>query len=228
MFKIESMHFKNPAFKHFSWAFFALLLLSSPLLFKDKTVLNIWLNQHHTLFLDYFFKYVTNLGNGWVLLFVLLLALSRNYFLSFVFVLSVLFEFLLVQIVLKHGFFEDIVRPIKYIANSDLLHKVPGVNISTLHSFPSGHTQTAFLVFAFLTLFCKRRFLAYMFLLFAVSVALSRVYLLQHFFIDVWFGALIGYLFLVILLFLFNKYSPLSTHPKWTKGFWSKKENSVY
>lgn len=219
------MYLKSQIFKHFSWAFIALLLLSSPLLFKDKTFLNIWLNQHHNLFLDYFFKYITNLGNGWVLLFVLIFALSRNYFLSLVFVLSTLFEFLLVQPVLKHGFFADIVRPIKYIAQSELLHKVPGVDISTLHSFPSGHTQTAFLIFTILMLFCKRPTMAYVLLFFAVLVALSRVYLLQHFFIDVWFGALIGYLFPVIILLFFNKYSKLSSNAKWTKGFLSKKEN---
>ncbi|MBN1651040.1 MAG: phosphatase PAP2 family protein [Bacteroidales bacterium] len=219
------MYLKSQVFKHFSWVFIALLLLSSPLLFSEKSFLNIWLNQHHSFVLDQFFKYITYLGNGWVLLFVLVFALSRNYFLSLVFVLSVLFEFLLVQIVLKHGFFADIVRPIKYMAHSDLLHKVPGVDISTLHSFPSGHTQTAFLVFAFLSLFCKRRFWAYLLLFFAVSVALSRVYLLQHFFIDVWFGALIGYLFLVIIHLLFNKYSHLSSHPKWGRGFLVKKQN---
>ncbi len=217
------MQFGNRAFKHFSLAFLALLLLSSPLLFFDKAFLNLWLNMFHNPFLDMFFKYVTHLGDGWFLIPVLLFTLSRNYFLSFIFALTLIIESLLVQLVLKHGFFADIVRPIKYIYQSELLHQVDGVNIYTLHSFPSGHTQTAFLIFTFLALFCKRTSMAYLLLFLAAMVGLSRVYLLQHFFIDVWFGAIIGYIFPLIIILLFDKYSKLSTNQKWKKGLLSIK-----
>ncbi|MCD6090212.1 MAG: phosphatase PAP2 family protein [Bacteroidales bacterium] len=213
------MLLKTQTFKHFSWAFLALLILSSPLLFTEKEFLNLWLNQHHSPFLDVFFKYTTHLGNAWLLLPLLIFALSRNYFLSLVLFVTTIFESVLVQVVLKNGFFSDIVRPIKYISQSDILHRVEGISVHSLHSFPSGHAQTAFLIFTFLALFCKRSSSAYILLFLAALVALSRVYLLQHFFIDVWFGAIIGYIFPVGIAFVFYKYTNLSTNPKWEKGF---------
>lgn len=219
------MFVQNQAFKHYSWAFFTILLLSSPLLFTNKEFLDLWLNKHNSPFLDVLFKYVTYIGNGWLLLPLFLFALSRNYFLSLVLALSALFESLLVQVVLKNGFFADVVRPIKYITHSELLHYVKGVEIHTLHSFPSGHAQTAFLIFTFLALFYKRGTTTYILLFIAIMVGLSRIYLLQHFFVDVWFGALIGYLLLVIIVYLFNRYSRISNSAKWNRGFLTPKED---
>lgn len=203
------MHLKSRVFKHFSWAFLALLILSSPLLFMEKEFLNLWLNQNHSPFLDAFFKYITHLGDAWFLLPLLIFALSRNYFLSLVLIVSTVFESLLVQVVLKNGFFSDIVRPIKYISQSDLLHSVEGVTVHSLHSFPSGHAQTTFLIFTFLTLFCKRTAMAYVLFFTAALVSLSRVYLLQHFFVDIWVGSLIGYGFLIGIYLLFSKKTKL-------------------
>ena len=216
------MHLKSRVFKHFSWAFLALLILTSPLLFIEKEFLNLWLNQNHSPFLDAFFKYATHLGDAWFLLPLLIFALSRNYFLSLVLFLATVFESVLVQVVLKNGFFSDIVRPIKYISQSDLLHRVEGVSVHALHSFPSGHTQTAFLIFTFLVLFCKRTAMAYVLIFTVALVSLSRVYLLQHFFVDIWVGSIIGYGFLVFILLAFYKYSSLSTNPKWDRGFLTK------
>jgi len=221
-FKINYMHLKSRVFKHFSWAFLALLILSSPLLFMEKEFLTLWLNQNHSPFLDIFFKNITYLGDAWYLLPLLIFALSRNYFLSLILFVSTVLEAILVMIVLKNGFFSDIVRPIRYIAQSDLLHRVEGVTIHSLHSFPSGHSQTVFLMFTFLALFCKRTAMAYVLIFTAAFVALSRVYLLQHFFIDVWVGSIIGYGFLVLTLLAFYKYSNLSTNPKWNRGFLKK------
>lgn len=212
------MYFKTHAFKHFSWAFFVLLLLSSPLLFIEKEFLSLWLNGHHNPFLDVVFKYATHLGDGLILIPVFIFALSRNYFLSLVLALSTIIESLLVQLVLKNGFFADVVRPIKYIAQSDLLHRVDGVNIHSMHSFPSGHTQTAFLLAVFIVLFCKRSYAAYILLFLATMVALSRVYLLQHFFIDVWVGSIIGYVFLVLTLLVFTKYFEVYKNPDRKRG----------
>ncbi len=216
------MYLKSRVFKHFSRAFLALLILTSPLLFTEKEFLNLWLNQHCNPFLDTFFKYATHLGNAWLLLPLLIFALSRNYFLSLVLVVAAVLESFFVQVVLKNGFFSDIVRPIKYISQSDLLHRVEGVSIHSLHSFPSGHTQTVFLIFTFLVLFCKRTAMAYVLFFVAALVSLSRVYLLQHFFVDIWVGSIIGYGFLVLILFAFYKYSSLFTNPKWDRGFLTK------
>lgn len=216
------MNFQSQPLKHFGIALGIILLLSSPLLFMDKTILTFWLNERNTPFFDILFKYLTYLGSGWVLLPLFLVFLSRNYFMSLLLVVSALLESVLVQMVLKHGIFDQVARPIKYIANSDVLHRVAGVEIHTMHSFPSGHTQTAFLFFTFLALFCKTKAGAYFLLLVAVFVGLSRVYLLQHFFIDIWFGSLIGYSIPVLLWALvFKRYSwPQSA--AWQRGLLKK------
>lgn len=216
------MYLKSKAFKHFSWAFLALLIITSPLLFTEKEFLNLWINRYHNPFLDAIFKYITHLGNAWFLLPLLIFALSRNYFLSFVLFVTTIFESLLVQVVLKNGFFSDIVRPIKYISESELLHRVEGVTVHSFHSFPSGHSQTAFLIFTFLALFCKRKAMAYLLIFVAALVSLSRVYLLQHFFVDIWVGSILGYTFLVLILLAFYKFSSLSSNPKWNRGFLTK------
>ncbi|HAG16373.1 MAG TPA: hypothetical protein DCG69_07600 [Bacteroidales bacterium] len=215
------MLFENKSFKQFSLAFFILLLLSSPLLFVEKEFLNLWLNKQHNPVFDFICKYSVYLGDGLVLMPLFLLLLSRSYFLSLIFSVSALLELLFVQLVLKWGFFKDVVRPLNYIEQSDLLYKVEGVDIHMWNSFPSGHTQTAFLAVTFLVLLSRRLSLVYVYLFLATVVALTRVYLLQHFFIDVWFGALIGYLFPVIILLLFKKFSSLSENKKWQKGFLS-------
>jgi len=212
------MYINNQAFKHFSWAFLAILLISSPLFLTEKSFLNIWINRLHNPFLDEFFKYITYLGSGWVLIPLLLFTLSRNYFLSLALVASFIFESLIVQLVLKQGFFSEVMRPIAYISNSNLLHKVEGVILYSMHSFPSGHTQTVFLVFTILVLMSKRISLAYIFLFIAILVGLSRIYLLQHFFIDVWFGAVIGYIFPVIIICFLSKYFESYTNPNKKSG----------
>jgi len=124
--------------------------------------------------------------------------------------------------VLKHGIFDQVARPIKYIANSDALHRVAGVEIHTMHSFPSGHTQTVFLLFTFLAFMCKRTYGAYFLLLLAVFVGLSRVYLLQHFFIDIWFGSLIGYSIPVLLWVLVFKHYSWPQNSVWQSGLLKK------
>lgn len=197
---------KRQPIKYFSIAFLTILLLSSSLFFKEKEFLNIWLNQYHHLGLDVFFKYITLLGSAWFLIPLLLFSLFRSYFLSLVLIVSAFIEFIIVQLILKNGVFSDVLRPIAYISESELLHKVDGVIIHSLHSFPSGHAQTAFLIFTFLTFFSRRILTAYFFLFIAVLISLSRVYLLQHFFVDVWFGALIGYTVLIIVFLVFSKW----------------------
>src|ERR1700743_3850308 len=46
---------------------------------------------------------------------------------------------------LKTGFFNKVPRPVTYFAATpEVLHHVPGVDLLTYNSFPSGHTITAF------------------------------------------------------------------------------------
>ena len=92
---------------------------------------------------------------------------------------------------LKRVAFPDMQRPVAQMDNS-LLHFVEGVDVQTLYSFPSGHTATAFAMAITLSLLIKHRGLSVLLITLAVLVGYSRIYLLQHFLIDVTAGAFVG------------------------------------
>lgn len=188
------------------WIFLILLLLGLPLLFFPKENMSLWLNSMHNAFLDSFFFYFTYLGDGLVFIPVFLLLLWRNYVLSAFFAVFVALEAVIVQLVLKKGIFAYLNRPSAVINNFDQLHQVPGVELHQLHTFPSGHTQSAFLVAFFLVLlFQNYKYLQIIIPIIAVFVGISRVYLLQHFFVDIWFGALIGFGLPLLTIYLLQK-----------------------
>ena len=102
----------------------------------------------------------------------------------------------LVSQFLKSEFFNLEPRPVTYFnATPGVLHHVPGVELWTYNSFPSGHTITAFsIALTLLYLLQPRRIWVWTVILFiwACSVGYSRMYLAEHFFKDIYGGAIIG------------------------------------
>src|SRR5690606_4715755 len=77
----------------------------------------------------------------------------------------------------------------------DQINLVEGVQLWEKHSFPSGHTMSAFAVFGILALlFNGKKTLGLVFLFMAILAGLARVYLVQHFLQDVYLGAILGVL----------------------------------
>ena len=87
-----------------------------------------------------------------------------------------------------------------------MIHKVEGVHMNRLHSFPSGHTSTAFSMALLLTSITKRKIWCYVLPMIALFVGYSRVYLGQHFVSDVFAGMLIGILSAYLSLVLYQWY----------------------
>lgn len=71
-------------------------------------------------------------------------------------------------------------------------------------SFPSGHTAAAFGFYTFISLLISRKGLAVFCVLIAILVGVSRIYLAQHFIVDVFAGSLYGF-FLAFLAFYYYK-----------------------
>lgn len=212
--------FSNSPFRYFIITIILVLVVSSPLLFINKEIPTFWINQFHSPFLDSFFYYITYLGDGLVLLPVVIFLLFRSYVWAGFFALFTIVEAFLVQIVLKKGIFAHLDRPMGYIENFSELHQVSGADIHSLHTFPSGHTQTIFLVITILALVLNRGYLINTLLIFiGIFTALSRVYLLQHFFVDIWVGAFIGVSIPVITIYLLQKFGKF---PESTRSFLSK------
>jgi membrane-associated phospholipid phosphatase len=188
-----------------------LLVLLAIFVNKGEDVL--WINGHHSTFLDSFFVVITDLGAG--LLFIpLLLILLFVRFKYAALTVSVWITHGIICSVLKRGLFGYLKRP-KEIIDNDLLHFVPDVNVHSHFSFPSGHTATIFCLAFLLSLLIKRKWASMVFILIALVVAYSRVYLLQHFLMDVAAGSVIG---IVATYFLWH-YFETAKLPEWMNNY---------
>lgn len=180
--------------KYFLIPYILLVVFSIILLLSfSKTELHIASNKANNAFFDVFFKYATNLGNGWAIAILFIVLLMLRYRFAFAFLTGSLIASLIVNI-FKKLFFHDVYRPLKYFEQYSTykLHLVEGVNMHLLQSFPSGHSATAFNVFFTLAILVKSNTLKFTFLIMALLVAYSRVYLSQHFLIDITVGSFIG------------------------------------
>jgi membrane-associated phospholipid phosphatase len=201
---------KQSCSKFTCWMFFALsILLIALALFIPKQQGVLWINGHHFLWLDQFMVLTTTLGAG--LLFLPLLAIML--FVRFRYAILTATVWIghgILCAVLKRGLFGHLKRPKELIDNS-LLHFVPGVEVHSHFSFPSGHTATIFCFAFLLSLFVKNTAATVGLLLVALIVGYSRIYLLQHFLVDVAAGAVIG----VVITYLLWRYFETSKFPSW-------------
>lgn len=193
------------------------LVISLPLLFYPKGTFLLWLNEHHTSFLDPFFKYATYIGDGIVPAVIILLLLFVSFYRTIIFTSAILLETLIVQGPGKQWLFSHLVRPKNFFGEEAVLNFVEGVNVHGYHTFPSGHTGVTFVWLAFLALSVNRKWGIPLFLVAFLS-ALSRVYILQHFFVDIYFGSLIGIASVLIAKYFFQQKTNLAEKPGWQKG----------
>jgi membrane-associated phospholipid phosphatase len=168
-----------------------LLAASLILVIYSKPDIHIWLNGYNSVFSDWMFRGITLLGDG---LFVICIAVLLLFYSlrSSVFLLTAYLSTGLVVQILKRIVFSDYPRPVKYFHDTLQLHLVDGVRLMYGHSFPSGHSASAFALFLSLAIFSQNRLVKLFCLFLALAVAYSRVYLSQHFLVDIIAGSLIG------------------------------------
>ncbi len=158
-----------------------------------KGTLELIINQKLTKpALDIFFKYFTYLGDGLMLLILFIVFLFVKYRYCLMVIATALFQTLLIHIN-KQFLFSGMPRPKVFLENYDL-YFVEGVNVHGYNSFPSGHTATAFSIFFLLSIIVENKGLSVLFFVLAIIIGFSRIYLMQHFFADVYAGAIIGYI----------------------------------
>lgn len=181
------------------------IMLAYPILFFPKGELVILINTHHHPAADLFFKYFTHVGDGAVLAVLLVLLLFYNYKLSLITAFSIVFQSVLVS-VFKRWLFQGLPRPTVFLGDDITWHFVDGVDVHGSNTFPSGHTATAFALFALIVVIFNNRgyILSVVFFLLAFLVGLSRMYLLQHFMVDAYFGAIFGVLSVVFALMVMD------------------------
>ncbi|MCU0423022.1 MAG: phosphatase PAP2 family protein [Bacteroidia bacterium] len=163
-------------------------------------------NKFHSPIIDTIAKYGTHIGDGWFALPILLLLLSLHKNIKTLIIHTcVLYIPALITQLLKHTWFKEAKRPMAKLANQELIHLVEGVEIHINNSFPSGHSTSAFALFLLLSYQTKQASLQTLCLIFAVAVALTRVYLMQHFFEDIFAGSMIAVTCGTLITALTNK-----------------------
>ena len=179
---------------------------------NEKANLHLWIISFNSPAADVFFHYYTFVGD-WIPYAVAGGLLFYRYRTA-LFVLVSQLATGLVSIVIKQTWNEP--RPFLYFKENfpDIqLHQILGEHLHSSHSFPSGHTITAFSFFLALSFFTKRPQLHFLYFVLALLVGYSRVYLSQHFEIDVLAGSFIGVSVTILCKYYFDK-TPL----KWADG----------
>jgi membrane-associated phospholipid phosphatase len=172
-----------------------LLIGLYPLLTWDKLTVFLFINKYHHPFFDKLFYYITYLGDGitYGLLLLILWLLKVPPRKLLVGAASFVDMSIIVQS-LKRIIFSHYHRPIKFVEDPTQLHIVDGIDVLHHLSFPSGHAGTIFVAVCLVHLILpiNNRLYSICLLCIAALVAYSRVYLCQHFYTDIYIGALIG------------------------------------
>jgi membrane-associated phospholipid phosphatase len=150
----------------------------------------VFINSLHNKPLDYLFKHITHLGDGIVLIPISLFMLFKGIYYSISFIIAATLQGTIL-IICKKILFTASARPIHYL-DHETIHFIPGVVVHHWNTFPSGHTTTAFGMFILLALVLHHVPISRFLMLLAVLTGISRIYLLQHFALDVAIGGLIG------------------------------------
>lgn len=176
------------------------------LLLRDPGFPTLWANAHHSRMLDSFFNQMTLLGD-WV---IYLLAVAVGWRISHRRALATILALVLSGLtvsLLKHQVFNERKRPAGIYADGTL-RQVECNELHQAHSFPSGHTTTAFAGFCCLAFFTRSRGLQFVFGLAAIAVAYSRLYLGQHFLGDTLAGAMLGTVCALVSEYVFFHWNP--------------------
>lgn len=179
------------------------------LLTFSKQQLFQFINTHNTPLYDTIMYQVTIMGQGEVIIPILMLPLAipayRNWwYFTTAFMCNVIP--LVIQRSMKYWF--DSPRPLAIFNHADWIHVLPDWPVFLHRSFPSGHSEGAFSFFCFLSLLLPPRLrgFGFLFFLLALGVCYSRVYLAAHFFSDIYVGSLIGTVLTTIIFIIMHSF----------------------
>lgn len=163
----------------------------------------IMLNSLHSSMLDYFFIYYTILGDGWLALILFLgLLLFRRLLQSFQVLAAYLSSGMAAQVI---KYLSPAPRPKVFFQPEQYAYFIEGITRGGWSSFPSGHTTTAFAVATVLALHAQHKWMGIGYLLLAIGVGYSRIYLGSHFLEDVIAGAILGVIFGTVSVMLLQQ-----------------------
>lgn len=195
----EYRHFRNAVL----FSVVLALTVAVFLLIYGKEHSFLVINKYNSPQFDYVFRAWTYLGDGviWVPLFLYVLFFKRDYFVA---VLASLIICTALTHLLKRVVYPEEFRPI--VVLGEKVRVIQGYYMNRQHSFPSGHTSTAFTLALLLVSIVKKNFWVYFFPIIAFFVGYSRVYLAQHFVTDVFAGMLVGIVSAYLSLLIYERF----------------------
>ncbi|WP_372774138.1 phosphatase PAP2 family protein [Mangrovibacterium sp.] len=188
----EAKVFRNDGLRYYLLAYTIFILLGLVvLLTTNYGDVVLFINKYSRMEWDRAVDWITRIGLGSTMAIVAVgFALYKlRYSLMMLFNLALVG---LVTALFKKLLFPDIVRPLKYFDPEAFHRMVQLTDYNLLHSFPSGHTMTIFAMMSLLAYFSGRNFVAVICVVVAIVVGFSRIYLCQHFFVDVYVGSMLG------------------------------------
>jgi membrane-associated phospholipid phosphatase len=197
---LETKHYKIAQLLSIS---LAISLFSMSMLW-GKNEAFFYLNANLGQLADKVFEYSSYLAEGWIWIpyFIVLVGLFKK---DTAFILiNFLVSTLLTQFS-KIYIFGTALRPMASGLDATQIHTVPGVEIHSLNSFPSGHTATAFTLFLLTTYLFPNKYVFVIFLIYAFACSYSRVYLAQHFPLDLAGGIVVALTTIPISIFIREK-----------------------
>lgn len=193
--------------------FLFLLVAGIFLSVHSKAEAHLIINQWSFEFCDYFFYYVTYIGDGITAVLVVVLLCFVKYRYAVIVAASNIISSLITQL-LKQTLFSDYDRPVKFFEGGAHLRLVPGSENYIYNSFPSGHSTVAFTTFFCFALIIESKPLKFLMFLIALTIGFSRVYLSQHFLNDVYAGSIIGVLISFFIYYFMGK----TENIRWLEG----------
>ncbi|MGQ8338026.1 phosphatase PAP2 family protein [Sunxiuqinia sp. A32] len=161
----------------------------------------LWLNRYSKEELDGFVNILTDLGLGSFIVVVMVLlsfirvryALMGLVNLAFVGIFTNLF---------KKVLFPDRIRPLNYFLYDDFHRFLYQAELNYHSSFPSGHTMTIFAAMSLIAYFVGNRIVGGLMFFVALVIGFTRIYLLQHFFLDVFVGSVLGIISTLLVIWI--------------------------
>jgi len=200
---------------YFAYLFYAFLLVGIfPLLLLTKYHINVFINEHIANYtLDPFFILYSQIFEGWAIIFVVIaLAFFSKRKMAY-FTISAALAGIFIY-VLKDFVFGNVPRPTKLLPIETISHILEDKTVyKENYSFPSGHTTFAFAVMSICSLLTKKQWCCVVFFLVAIGAAFSRLYLLQHYFVDIYCGAILGFSIALFTFYLCGSILQIQDEP---------------
>lgn len=192
----------NPNKSYFIGFFCFLIFLGLILITSSNDAMLEFLNNHRTPFLNTFFISATKIAEEEGIIIVFIIFILFKYSALILSAISISMATIVSNIIKT---ITDLPRPLEvYNKLGDFaINLIPGVEVHRFMSFPSGHTAAAFAMLFFLLRISSNIYQRLIILFLSVSVAISRVYLFQHFTRDVLAASLIGVILALLIYYLF-------------------------